>query len=99
MQQNKSPDPNSYITLFLCRDVMTSRGIDQILPHPGDPFIPEFFMETAKGNVALAVAANGPITLPDRLSFPGHIAAAAAAVGKEDYTPGCFRQGQRVGKR
>ena len=25
------------VTLFLAGDVMTGRGIDQILPHPGDP--------------------------------------------------------------
>ena len=25
------------ITLFLCGDVMLGRGVDQILPHPGDP--------------------------------------------------------------
>jgi len=25
------------ITLFLCGDVMTGRGIDQVLPHPGNP--------------------------------------------------------------
>jgi poly-gamma-glutamate capsule biosynthesis protein CapA/YwtB (metallophosphatase superfamily) len=25
------------ITLFLCGDVMLGRGIDQILPRPGDP--------------------------------------------------------------
>ena len=23
------------ITLFLCGDVMTGRGVDQVLPHPG----------------------------------------------------------------
>jgi len=25
------------VTMFLCGDVMTGRGVDQILPHPGDP--------------------------------------------------------------
>ncbi|HEY8157335.1 MAG TPA: hypothetical protein VIF10_01405 [Methylobacter sp.] len=25
------------IMLFLCGDVMTGRGIDQVLPHPGNP--------------------------------------------------------------
>ena len=32
------------ITLFLGGDVMTGRGIDQILPHPSDPFIPEPYL-------------------------------------------------------
>ncbi|GMQ87881.1 MAG: hypothetical protein BMS9Abin08_1093 [Gammaproteobacteria bacterium] len=26
-----------HISLFLCGDVMTGRGVDQALPHPGDP--------------------------------------------------------------
>ena len=29
------------ITLFLCGDVMTGRGIDQVLPHPADPSLYE----------------------------------------------------------
>ncbi|HHO67557.1 MAG TPA: poly-gamma-glutamate biosynthesis protein, partial [Gammaproteobacteria bacterium] len=29
------------IRLFLGGDVMTGRGIDQVLPHPGDPRIHE----------------------------------------------------------
>ena len=29
------------VTLFLCGDVMTGRGIDQILAFPGDPEIRE----------------------------------------------------------
>ena len=27
-------------TLFLAGDVMTGRGIDQVLPHPADPLVP-----------------------------------------------------------
>ena len=27
------------VTVFLCGDVMTGRGIDQIFPHPSDPHI------------------------------------------------------------
>jgi poly-gamma-glutamate synthesis protein (capsule biosynthesis protein) len=49
------------ITLFLCGDVMTGRGIDQILAHPGEPVIHEIFMKDAKGYVELAEAAHGPI--------------------------------------
>jgi poly-gamma-glutamate synthesis protein (capsule biosynthesis protein) len=30
----KTADP---ITIFMCGDVMTGRGIDQILPNPSDP--------------------------------------------------------------
>jgi poly-gamma-glutamate synthesis protein (capsule biosynthesis protein) len=49
------------ITLFLCGDVMTGRGIDQILPHPCDPAIHERYMESALGYVQIAEETNGPI--------------------------------------
>jgi poly-gamma-glutamate synthesis protein (capsule biosynthesis protein) len=55
------PDP---ITLFLCGDVMTGRGVDQILPHPSDPRIHEPFVSDARDYVALAEAVNGPIPRP-----------------------------------
>ncbi|MGW0756483.1 CapA family protein, partial [Streptomyces sp. NPDC002814] len=29
------------VTLFLCGDVMLGRGVDQVLPHPGDPALRE----------------------------------------------------------
>jgi hypothetical protein len=32
------------ITIFMCGDVMTGRGIDQILAHPSDPTIYETYM-------------------------------------------------------
>ena len=34
------------ITMFMAGDVMTGRGIDQILPHPGDPLIYEPYMKS-----------------------------------------------------
>jgi poly-gamma-glutamate synthesis protein (capsule biosynthesis protein) len=49
------------ITLFLCGDVMTGRGIDQVLPHPGDPVIHESWMRSALGYVEIAERANGSI--------------------------------------
>ena len=52
------------ITLFLCGDVMTGRGIDRILPHPGDPRLQETYMKSAAGYVELAERANGPIARP-----------------------------------
>lgn len=54
--------------LFLCGDVMLGRGIDQILPYPGDPGIHEHWMRSAEGYVRLAEAATGPI--PRRAPFP-----------------------------
>jgi poly-gamma-glutamate capsule biosynthesis protein CapA/YwtB (metallophosphatase superfamily) len=49
------------VTLFLCGDVMTGRGIDQILPHPNAPEIFERWMTDARDYVALAERASGPI--------------------------------------
>jgi poly-gamma-glutamate capsule biosynthesis protein CapA/YwtB (metallophosphatase superfamily) len=47
--------------LFLCGDVMTGRGIDQILPHPCDPELHEDYVQSAMDYVQLAENANGPI--------------------------------------
>ncbi|PTR13501.1 poly-gamma-glutamate synthesis protein (capsule biosynthesis protein) [Nitrosospira sp. Nsp2] len=68
--QNRSEagvEHSSLITLFLCGDVMTGRGIDQVLPHPGNPILYEGYMKTARGYVELAEEANGPI--PKAVSF------------------------------
>jgi poly-gamma-glutamate capsule biosynthesis protein CapA/YwtB (metallophosphatase superfamily) len=57
-------------TLFLAGDVMTGRGIDSILPHPGDPELREAFIRDAGGYVRLAEAVNGPIPLPVPFHWP-----------------------------
>jgi poly-gamma-glutamate synthesis protein (capsule biosynthesis protein) len=56
------------LTAFLCGDVMTGRGIDQVLPHPSDPRIHEPFVKDAGQYVQLAEAANGPVPRP--VAFP-----------------------------
>jgi poly-gamma-glutamate capsule biosynthesis protein CapA/YwtB (metallophosphatase superfamily) len=56
------------VTLFLCGDVMTGRGIDQVLPHPGDPQIREPYLKSASDYVRLAEASNGSIPAP--VPFP-----------------------------
>ncbi len=57
------------ITLFLCGDVMTGRGIDQVLPHPSDPTLHEPQVNSALGYVRLAEQANGPIPRPAVFSY------------------------------
>jgi poly-gamma-glutamate capsule biosynthesis protein CapA/YwtB (metallophosphatase superfamily) len=52
------------LTLFLCGDVMTGRGIDQILPHPVDPRLYEPWVTDAREYVGLAEWANGPVPRP-----------------------------------
>ena len=51
-------------TLFLCGDVMTGRGVDQILPHPGSPRLYEPYTSSALDYVALAERAHGGIPRP-----------------------------------
>jgi poly-gamma-glutamate capsule biosynthesis protein CapA/YwtB (metallophosphatase superfamily) len=53
--------------IFLCGDVMTGRGIDQVLPHPVHPNLCEPYVRDAREYVALAEKASGPIPRP--LSF------------------------------
>ena len=49
------------ITLLLTGDIMTGRGIDQMLPHPGSPQLFESHMQDARGYVRLAEQTGGPI--------------------------------------
>lgn len=57
------------VTLFLCGDVMTGRGIDQILPYPGKPDLFESEVHSALTYVDLAERANGPIPRPVRFAY------------------------------
>ncbi|HXH84286.1 MAG TPA: CapA family protein [Candidatus Tectomicrobia bacterium] len=52
------------ITVFLAGDVMTGRGIDQILPHPGRPELHEAHVNDARVYVRLAEEASGPVPRP-----------------------------------
>ncbi|ORV14783.1 CapA family protein [Mycobacterium celatum] len=58
------------LTLFLCGDVMTGRGVDQILPHGGDPTLREPAVTDARSYVRLAERANGPIPAPVDDAWP-----------------------------
>ncbi len=58
------------VTLALCGDVMLGRGVDQILPHPGDPTLWERSVRDARTYVALAAQLNGTIPRPVDWSWP-----------------------------
>jgi len=62
-QTKQGPDPPE-IRLFLCGDVMTGRGIDQVLPHPVPPRLYESYVKDARHYVELAERANGRIPRP-----------------------------------
>ena len=55
--------PSGEIRLLLCGDVMLGRGIDQVLPHPGDSALPESHPKgrDARTYVALAELRNGAL--------------------------------------
>lgn len=57
------------IDLFLCGDVMTGRGIDQVLPHAGDPALWEPLARDARDYVQLAESAHGPIQRPVNFEY------------------------------
>src|SRR5947209_17367470 len=52
---------NAQVTLFLCGDVMLGRGVDQILPSPGQPRLHEEYVRDARGYVELAEQVSGPV--------------------------------------
>jgi poly-gamma-glutamate synthesis protein (capsule biosynthesis protein) len=56
--------PSRSVKLFLCGDVMTGRGIDQILPYPSEPHLYERYVRSASRYVALAEAKTGPLERP-----------------------------------
>jgi poly-gamma-glutamate synthesis protein (capsule biosynthesis protein) len=57
------------LSMFLCGDVMTGRGVDQILPSPGDPELHEDFVRSAVDYVRLAERMNGTIPAPVRFDY------------------------------
>jgi poly-gamma-glutamate synthesis protein (capsule biosynthesis protein) len=56
--------PKNIVVIFLCGDVMTGRGIDQVLPHPGDPRLFESYVRDARDYVRLARGAGSSIPAP-----------------------------------
>lgn len=58
------------ISLFLCGDVMTGRGIDQVLPYPVPPHLYESYVRDARDYVALAEERHGSIPKPVSFEYP-----------------------------
>jgi poly-gamma-glutamate capsule biosynthesis protein CapA/YwtB (metallophosphatase superfamily) len=73
MQTDQSSDSSlssDALTVLLGGDVMLGRGVDQILPHPGEPELHEPYLRDARGYVRLAEHANGPIPCPVDWQWP-----------------------------
>lgn len=68
-EQSRSAGNSNPITLFLCGDVMTGRGVDQVLPHPSDPRLFEPYMKSALDYVALAEQAHGRFRKPVEFAY------------------------------
>lgn len=64
----------SPLSLFLLGDVMPARGIDQILPYPGDPRLFEDYVGDARDYVALAERRAGAIARPVDFAYPWGVA-------------------------
>jgi poly-gamma-glutamate synthesis protein (capsule biosynthesis protein) len=62
------------VTLFLSGDVMGGRGVDQVLPSPGDPTLREAYVEDARTYVELAEQVNGPVPAPVDFAWPWGVA-------------------------
>ena len=60
---------DSAVSIFMCGDVMTGRGIDQILPFPSNPVIHEPYLKNAREYVRLAENKNGLIAKPVDFSY------------------------------
>ena len=58
------------VTLCFCGDVMLGRGVDQILPHPGDAELRESHIRDARAYVGMAEHVNGPVPRPAGFSWP-----------------------------
>jgi len=56
--------------MLLGGDVMLGRGVDQILPHPGEAELREPHVRDARGYVRLAERTNGPIPRPVHWQWP-----------------------------
>ncbi|MFQ5937837.1 MAG: CapA family protein [Acidiferrobacterales bacterium] len=66
---SRSSRDTDRVTLFLCGDVMTGRGVDQVLPHASAPRIYEPYVRSAVDYVTFAERANGPIPKPVDFSY------------------------------
>lgn len=67
--KSKEDKMDATVKILMMGDVMTGRGIDQILPFHNKSNIFEPYMKDAKGYVQLASQKNGPISMPIGMDY------------------------------
>lgn len=82
-----SRDP-ALITIFMCGDVMTGRGIDQILPHASEPSINERYMRTVGARRILGRLRR---ILPDAIVYKRYVKSAREYVELAEKTNGLIQ--------
>ena len=60
----KYPESSASVTVMLTGDVMTGRGVDQILGHPSTPLLHESYIRDARDYVRMAETVNGHVPAP-----------------------------------
>jgi len=78
------PTPPRTLRLLLAGDVMTGRGIDQVLAHPGDPRLHEAWVHDAREYVRIAERASGPVPAPVPPAYPWGDALAEMEAARPD---------------
>lgn len=73
---------DKWINVLLCGDVMTGRGVDQVMPYPSNPELYESYVKNATDYVELAKQVNGHIPKP--VSFDYIWGDALAIIKKAD---------------
>jgi poly-gamma-glutamate synthesis protein (capsule biosynthesis protein) len=69
MYTRPGPGASNTISLLVCGDVMTGRGVDQILPNPSDPLLYEPHIRDAGDYVRLAENVTGEIVRPVEFAY------------------------------
>lgn len=80
------------LKLFLTGDVMTARGIDAVLPHPGDPRLYEDYVKKADDYVRLAERRNSPIPARSISTISGALRWMSSNVASHTHASSTWKQ-------
>ena len=86
---DKPSRDSALITMFMCGDVITGRGIDQVLPHPSDPLIHERRMRSLRARRIPPLLRS---LLPDFVVYKRYVKSAREYVELAEKAHGSIRQ-------